>query len=90
MPAPLMELAVSYGSLWAIRPQLSLRLEKVSKVLTPIESKLIIGGRVLQPTGLPEREGTCQKGGELPDGFYLAIEQAPLAHSSRCVWFCSF
>jgi hypothetical protein len=44
----------------------------------------------LQPTGLPEREGTCQKGGELPDGFYLAIEQAPLAHSSRCVWFCSF
>jgi len=27
------------------------------------------GGRVLQPTGLPEREGTCQKGGELQMAF---------------------
>ena len=38
-------------------------LDKVSKVITPIESKLIEGGYVLQPTGLPEREGACQKGG---------------------------
>ena len=62
MPTRLMELSALCGSSSALRPQCSLRLEKVSKVIAPNESKLTLGGRV---PGHAKRVGNrSSKGGK--------------------------
>ena len=66
MLTPPMELDVPYGSSSALRPQRSLRLEKVSKVIAPNESTLTIGGRVSDHTSGQEPSSS---GGKLPDGY---------------------